>query len=60
MFHCFNKLSHYFIMYLLDLLIIDQLFLGSINALNFTNNLTPSIVNKHDFQNITICYIYML
>ena len=30
-------------MYLLDLLIIDQLFFGSINTLDFINNLTIGI-----------------
>ena len=37
---CFFVQKHYnFIMYLLGLFIVDKLFLGLINTLDFTNNL---------------------
>ena len=40
MFLCLIKL--FFVMYLLGLLIVDQLFLGLINTFDFTNNLAFS------------------
>ena len=35
-------------MYLLGLLIVDKLFLGSINTLDFTNNLVVMVSNREE------------